>query len=107
LYRVLRSDHVLGSGESWPPDGVYRHLTFLYLVRFPVFSVSFAQGLNPGATSVFRYISFLFLAMYAAESQVLLVAAICPIFVAALAINAFLMGFLMSVQVRFHLLNVW
>ena len=41
---------------------------------------------------------FLFLAVYVAESQVLIVAAILPIFVAALAISAFLNGFWMSVQ---------
>lgn len=50
------------------------------------------QGLNPSATAVFRYIGFLFLAMYAAECQVTLVAALLPIFVAALAVTAFLNG---------------
>jgi hypothetical protein len=45
---------------------------------------------------VFRYIRFLFLALYAAESQVLLISALLPIFVAALAIAAFMNGFWMS-----------
>jgi len=44
-----------------------------------------------------RYIGFLFLSIYVAESQVLVVAALLPIFVAALAISAFLNGFWMSV----------
>jgi hypothetical protein len=55
------------------------------------------QGLNDDASAVFRYIGFLFLSIYVAESQVLVVAALLPIFVAALAVSAFLNGFWMSV----------
>ncbi|KAJ9092986.1 hypothetical protein QFC20_007229 [Naganishia adeliensis] len=55
-------------------------------------------GLHPGASAVFRYIGFLFLSIYVAESQVLLVAALLPIFVAALAVSAFLNGFFMSLS---------
>lgn len=54
-------------------------------------------GLNSGAAPVFRYIGFLFLSIYVAESQVLLITALLPIFVAALAVSAFLNGFWMSV----------
>ncbi|KAJ9095315.1 hypothetical protein QFC21_005681 [Naganishia friedmannii] len=54
-------------------------------------------GLHPGAGPVFRYIGFLFLSIYVAESQVILVASCLPIFVAALAVSAFLNGFWMSV----------
>ncbi|TEB08739.1 P-loop containing nucleoside triphosphate hydrolase protein [Coprinellus micaceus] len=56
-----------------------------------------AIGLNPGAGAFFRFLGFLFLAIFAAESQVVIVAALLPIFVAALAISAFLNGFWMSV----------
>jgi ABC-type multidrug transport system permease subunit len=46
------------------------------------------QGLNPGAGAFFRFLGFLFLALFTAESQVLVIAALLPIFVAALAICA-------------------
>ncbi|GHJ89438.1 hypothetical protein NliqN6_5840 [Naganishia liquefaciens] len=55
-------------------------------------------GLHPGAAAVFRYIGFLSLSIYVAESQVQLIAAFIPIFVAALAISAFLNGFWMSLS---------
>ncbi|KAI0683161.1 P-loop containing nucleoside triphosphate hydrolase protein [Cytidiella melzeri] len=54
-------------------------------------------GLNPGAEHFFRFLAILYLAVYAAESQSTVVAAIFPIFVAALAIAAFLNGFWMCV----------
>ncbi|KAJ3540745.1 hypothetical protein NMY22_g4173 [Coprinellus aureogranulatus] len=56
-----------------------------------------AIGLNPGAGAFFRFLGFLYLAIFAAESQVVVVASLLPIFVAALAITAFLNGFWMSV----------
>lgn len=55
------------------------------------------KGLHPGAAPVFRYIGFLFLSIYVAESQVLVITALLPVFVAALAVSAFLNGFWMSV----------
>jgi hypothetical protein len=55
------------------------------------------QGLHPGAGPFFRYLSFLFLAIVAAESQSVLVAAALPVFVAAVAVAASLNGFWMSV----------
>lgn len=48
--------------------------------------------MNPGATHFFRFLVYLFLALYTAESQSLLVAAIFPLFVAALAIASFANG---------------
>ncbi|EJD54483.1 P-loop containing nucleoside triphosphate hydrolase protein [Auricularia subglabra TFB-10046 SS5] len=55
-------------------------------------------GLHPGAGHFFRFLAVLFLAVYTAESQSLVVAAAIPIFVAALAIASFLNGFWMCVQ---------
>ncbi|KAL5524718.1 hypothetical protein ACEPAF_9863 [Sanghuangporus sanghuang] len=54
-------------------------------------------GLNPGAEHFFKFLGVLFLAVYAAESQSAMVAAIIPIFVASLAIASFLNGFWMCV----------
>ncbi|KAK0539385.1 hypothetical protein OC835_001134 [Tilletia horrida] len=70
---------------------------FLCSVFFAVV-VYWAIGLRPGAAPFFRFLSFLFLGVYAAEAQALLIAAILPLFVAALAISAFANGFMMSVQ---------
>lgn len=55
-------------------------------------------GLHPGAGSFLRFLAFLYLGVLAAEFQALLVAAMIPIFVAALAVAAFLNGFWMCVQ---------
>lgn len=55
-------------------------------------------GLHPGAESFFRWLVFLYLGVLAAEMQSLLVAAILPVFVASLAIAAFLNGFWMTTQ---------
>lgn len=60
-----------------------------------------AIGLHPGATAFFRFTLYLFLGVMAAESQSVLVAAIIPIFVAALAVAAFMNGFWM-VRHNFH-----
>ncbi|EAU87223.1 hypothetical protein CC1G_10502 [Coprinopsis cinerea okayama7 len=69
---------------------------FLCTVLFTVICY-WAIGLHPGAPAFFRFLGFLFLALFAAESQVVVVASLIPIFVAALAITAFLNGFWMSV----------
>ncbi|KAL8278129.1 hypothetical protein RQP46_009453 [Phenoliferia psychrophenolica] len=58
----------------------------------------FAIGLHGGATHFFRFLIYLFLGVFAAESQSVLVAAILPIFVAALAIASFANGLWMVVQ---------
>lgn len=55
-------------------------------------------GLHPGAIYFFRWLAFLYIGVLAAEMQSLLVAAILPIFVAALAIAAFINGFWMTTQ---------
>lgn len=90
-------------------NGLYTTLPFVLantLVNIPflffctvLFTVIcyWAIGLNPGAAAFFRFLGFLFLAIFAAESQVVVVASLLPIFVAALAITAFLNGFWMSV----------
>ncbi|KAJ3517350.1 hypothetical protein NLJ89_g561 [Agrocybe chaxingu] len=69
---------------------------FMCTVFFAVICY-WAIGLHSGAVPFFRFLSFLFLAILAAESQALIVASLLPIFVAALAISAFLNGFWMSV----------
>jgi len=52
-------------------------------------------GLHPGANEFFKFLAFLYLAVLAAEFQTLLISAIVPIFIAALAISAFSFGFWM------------
>ncbi|GAA5903876.1 uncharacterized protein JCM6883_002013 [Sporobolomyces salmoneus] len=66
---------------------------FLFLCSL-VFSliIYWSIGMNPGATHFFRFLIYLFLALYTAESQSLLVAVIFPLFVAALAIASFANG---------------
>ncbi|KAF7297037.1 ABC transporter domain-containing protein [Mycena indigotica] len=90
-------------------NGLYTTLPFVLsntLVNMPflffcvlLFSVIsyWAIGLHAGASAFFRFLAFLYLAILAAESQVQIVAALVPIFVAALAIGAFINGFWMSV----------
>lgn len=58
-----------------------------FLARFLAEKVG-AQGLHSGAAPFFRFLAFLYLAIVVAESQVLIIAAIMPIFVAALAVSA-------------------
>jgi ABC-type multidrug transport system permease subunit len=58
----------------------------------------FAIGLHPGGVYFLRWLSFLYPRVLAAETQSLLTAAIVPIFVAALALAAFLNGFWMCTQ---------
>ncbi|KAF5309443.1 hypothetical protein D9619_012478 [Psilocybe cf. subviscida] len=90
-------------------NGLYTTLPFVLsntLVNIPfllactiVFTLIcyWAIGLHSGAAPFFRFVAFLFLAIFTAETQALLVASLLPIFVAALAIAAFLNGFWMSV----------
>lgn len=63
-----------------------------------------AIGLHPGATAFFRFTLYLYLGVFAAESQSILIAAIIPIFVAALALASFLNGFWMVIYLFSHLL---
>ncbi|KJA13638.1 hypothetical protein HYPSUDRAFT_72940 [Hypholoma sublateritium FD-334 SS-4] len=90
-------------------NGLYTTLPFLLsntLVNIPFLLVCtilftcicyWAIGLHSGAAPFFRFISFLFLAIFTAETQALIVASLLPIFVAALAITSFINGFWMSV----------
>ncbi len=74
-------------------------LPFLFMATLIFSLISyFAIGLHPGAGHFFRFVAYVYLAVTAAEMQTLLIAAIIPIFVAALAVAAFLNGFWMSVQ---------
>jgi len=69
---------------------------FLCTIFFTVICY-WAIGLHSGAEHFFRFLSFLFLAILVAESQVLVIASVIPVFIAALAICAFVNGFWMSV----------
>ncbi|KAJ7222173.1 P-loop containing nucleoside triphosphate hydrolase protein [Mycena pura] len=69
---------------------------FICTVLFTLISY-WAIGLHPGGAAFFRFLAFLYLAILAAESQMLIIASLIPIFVAALAIGAFVNGFWMSV----------
>ena len=61
---------------------------FLFLITLSFCLVTYwLMHLNPSATAFFRYLCFLFLDLIAAESLVVLVAALVPIFVAALALT--------------------
>ncbi|KAJ3295413.1 hypothetical protein HDU76_006838, partial [Blyttiomyces sp. JEL0837] len=75
------------------------NIPFLFICAFFFTIISYwAIGLNPDASAFFKFLVYLFLAIYAAESQVVLVSALLPIFIAALAIGAFMNGFWMCVQ---------
>ncbi|KAJ7301568.1 P-loop containing nucleoside triphosphate hydrolase protein [Mycena albidolilacea] len=90
-------------------NGLYTTLPFVLantLVGMPFLGVCtllftlisyWAIGLHSGGGAFFRFLAFLYLAILAAESQMLVVAALMPMFVAALAIGAFVNGFWMSV----------
>ncbi|KAK9370456.1 P-loop containing nucleoside triphosphate hydrolase protein [Lipomyces kononenkoae] len=73
-------------------------LPFLFLIAI-LFSVVeyWMTGFRSSATGFFRFVMWLFLDLVAAESLVVLVSSIAPIFVAALAITAFANGLWMSV----------
>ncbi|KAJ3186130.1 hypothetical protein HK101_009721 [Irineochytrium annulatum] len=75
------------------------NVPFLFLCTLSFVLLSyFAIGLQSDPSAFFRFLAFLFLAIYAAESQVVLVSALLPIFLAALAIGSFMNGFWMCVQ---------
>ena len=57
-----------------------------------------AVPLRPGAKVWFRFLSTLFISVYVAETQSILIASVVPIFVASLALVAFANGLWMSVQ---------
>ncbi|KAL7410066.1 P-loop containing nucleoside triphosphate hydrolase protein [Mrakia frigida] len=73
-------------------------IPFLFVCSlFFVLIMYWAVGLHPGGRAAFRFLGILFLSIFAAESQVVLVASLLPVFIAALAIAAFINGFWMSV----------
>ncbi|KAJ7455553.1 P-loop containing nucleoside triphosphate hydrolase protein [Mycena latifolia] len=74
------------------------NMPFLFICTLLFTLISYwAIGLHPGGGAFFRFLAFLYLAILAAESQMLIIASLLPIFVAALAIGAFVNGFWMSV----------
>ncbi|KAJ7158040.1 P-loop containing nucleoside triphosphate hydrolase protein [Mycena crocata] len=74
------------------------NMPFLFVCTLLFTLISYwAIGLHPGGGAFFRFLIFLYLAILAAESQMLVIASMLPIFVAALAIGAFINGFWMSV----------
>ncbi|KAF8513122.1 P-loop containing nucleoside triphosphate hydrolase protein [Hysterangium stoloniferum] len=74
------------------------NIPFLFVCTLLFVLISYwAVGLHTGEAAFFRFLAFLYLAILAAESQALIIAAFVPIFVAALAISAFMNGFWMSV----------
>ncbi|KAJ7164182.1 P-loop containing nucleoside triphosphate hydrolase protein [Mycena filopes] len=74
------------------------NMPFLFVCTLLFGLISYwAIGLHPGGAAFFRFLGFLYLAILAAESQMVVIAALMPIFVAALAIGAFVNGFWMSV----------
>ena len=54
-------------------------------------------NLRPGAEAFFNYVAFLYLDLLAAESLVVLISAVFPIFVVSLALTAFANGLWMTV----------
>jgi len=93
-----RSNGLYGPGVYVLANSIVT-LPFLFLCSLLFCLICYwAIGLHPGASAFFKFLSFLFLAVYVAESQSILIAAAIPIFVAALAIAAFANGFWMCVQ---------
>ncbi|KAK9355632.1 P-loop containing nucleoside triphosphate hydrolase protein [Lipomyces doorenjongii] len=73
-------------------------LPFLFLITILFAVVEYwMTGFRSSATAFFRFVMWLFLDLIAAESLVVLVSTIAPIFVAALAITAFANGLWMAV----------
>lgn len=70
---------------------------FTNTLLFSVITV-FVINLRDDAVSFWKYVMWLFLDLLAAESLVVLVSTITPIFVAALAITAFANGLWMSIS---------
>ncbi|CAO1637979.1 unnamed protein product [Sympodiomycopsis kandeliae] len=105
-------------------NGLYRAMPYVLantVVTIPylfVCSVTYSViiywsvGLHPGASHFFKFLAYLFLGVLVADFQSLLIAALVPIFVGALAIAAFANGFWMAVQGYFmrnlpHFWYVW
>jgi len=70
---------------------------FLTAVVFTVV-VYWLIMLNPAVSAFFRFMVYLFIALYTVECIVQIISAVLPVFVAALAITAFVNGFFMCVE---------
>lgn len=72
---------------------------FVFIIAFTFTAVAYPMiGLHAGFGHFMWFLTYLYLALMVAESMVVFVAAVIPIFVAALTIVAFLNGFFMVVQ---------
>lgn len=72
-------------------------IPFLFVIAvFFALTTYWLIALNPSPSAFFRYLLFLFFDLLAAESLVVFICAIIPIFVGALAITAFANGLFMS-----------
>ncbi|KAL4402670.1 ABC-type transporter [Malassezia pachydermatis] len=93
-----RSNGLYGPGPFTLANTIVS-LPFLFICSL-VFAILcyWSIGLHPGGVAFWRWLVFLYLGILAAEMQSLLIAALVPIFVAALALAAFLNGFWMCTQ---------
>ncbi|KKA27193.1 hypothetical protein TD95_002116 [Thielaviopsis punctulata] len=97
--------------ESFMISNFIIGLPFLFLITVLFSAVTYWMGnFRPDAVAFMRWILWLFLDLVAAESLVVLVSVIFPVFVVALAIAAFLNGLWMCVDgflVPMNILNVF
>eukprot|EP01135_Chromosphaera_perkinsii_P006886 Nk52_evm41s621 gene=Nk52_evmTU41s621 len=74
-------------------------LPFVFITALAFSAIAYPlMDLHSGADHFFTYLAVLFLSLYVAESMVVFISSVIPIFVAALAIAAFANGFFMVVQ---------
>lgn len=85
---------VLTANAHYPDNAAY---LFACSVFYSVI-IYWSVGLHAGASHFFKFLAYLFLGVLVAEFQSLLIAAMIPVFVGALAIAAFANGFWMAVQ---------
>ncbi|KAJ7485788.1 P-loop containing nucleoside triphosphate hydrolase protein [Mycena latifolia] len=79
-------------------SNMFINMLFLFICTLLYMLISYwAVGLHPGGTAFFRFLGFLYLAILAGESQMLLIAALLPVFAGALAIGSFINGVWMAV----------
>ncbi|KAF8877438.1 P-loop containing nucleoside triphosphate hydrolase protein [Infundibulicybe gibba] len=71
---------------------VFRFISLVWYSYALCLSLVSPAGLHPGGDAFFRFLGFLFLAILTAESQILVVAALLPIFIAALVVGAGMNG---------------
>ncbi|KAL4402671.1 ABC-type transporter [Malassezia pachydermatis] len=93
-----RSNGLYGPGAFTLANTIMT-LPFLFICSL-VFAILcyWSIGLHPGGVPFWRWLAFLYLGVVAAEMQSLLIAALVPIFIAALALVAFVNGFWMCTQ---------